>query len=219
MGNLHRVTNTPYCLIEYEKLRTCKLFKISNYIEGNAIVSSSDVNIFDTQFAINQFSGNETLLVKILDKFIQQYQHFETLLTEHLQQQDLNAANQQIHTLKGVSGNLGMKALYQACKELEVNLANQETENASDDFLQVFKQTLSVIKNFSAEKGIQENPEAAHQQYDKVSLIASLTRNEFISESKIHSYGKSLGLSSEKLQEIKLAIDNLDYNSAIALLE
>lgn len=182
-------------------------------------MSSSDVSIFDTQFAINQFSGNETLLVKILDKFIQQYQHFDTLITEHFQQQDSNAANQQIHTLKGVSGNLGMKALYQACKELEVNLANPETENTLDDFLQVFKQTLSVIKNFSAEKSIQENPEAPPQQYDKLSLIAALKRNEFISESKIHSYGKSLGLSSEKLQEIKLAIDNLDYSSAIALLE
>jgi HPt (histidine-containing phosphotransfer) domain-containing protein len=182
-------------------------------------VSSSDVNIFDTQFAINQFSGSETLLVKILDKFIQQYQHFETLLNEHLQQQDLNTANQQIHTLKGVSGNLGMKALYQACKELEVNLANQETENSSEDFLHIFKQTLSVIKSFSAEKGILENPEAAPQQYDRATLIAALNRNEFISESNIRSYGKSLGLSSEKLQEIKLAIDNLDYSCAIALLE
>jgi HPt (histidine-containing phosphotransfer) domain-containing protein len=182
-------------------------------------LSSSDVSIFDTQFAINQFSGNETLLVKILDNFIQQYQHFDMLLTEHLQQQDLNTANQQIHTLKGVSGNLGMKALYQACKDFEVNLANQETANTLDDFLQVFKQTLSVIKSFSAEKGIQENPEAVPQQYDRAALIAALKRNEFISESKIHNYGKSIGWSSEKLQEIKLAIDNLDYNSAIALLE
>ncbi|MFT5923637.1 MAG: HPt (histidine-containing phosphotransfer) domain-containing protein [Paraglaciecola sp.] len=182
-------------------------------------MSSSDVNIFDTQFAINQFSGNETLLVKILDKFIQQYQHFETLLTEHLQQQNLIAANQLIHTLKGVSGNLGMKSLYLACKELNFNLSDHETENTLDDFLQVFKQTLSVIENFSAEKGIQESPESAPQQYDRAALIAALNRNEFISESKIHSYGKSLGLSSEKLQEIKLAVNNLDYSSAIALLE
>lgn len=182
-------------------------------------MSGSDVSIFDAQFAIKQFSGNESLLVQILEKFIQQYQHFDTLISEQLQQEGLQAARQQLHTIKGVSGNLGMKALYQACKDLEGNLAHQETETNLEEFLQVFKQTLTLIQDFSAKNSIKESPEATPQHDDKSELIAALKRNEFISESKIQSYGQSLDLSSEKLDELKQAIDNLDYLTAIALLE
>lgn len=182
-------------------------------------MSGTVLNIFDDQFAINQFSGNQSLLVKILGKFIQQYQHFDTLLSDLLQQQDIHTINQQVHTIKGVSGNLGMKALHDACKELEVNLAEQVSELTLKEFIQVFKQTLTVVQNYSAENGIEESLEVAPQQDDKTSLIATLKRNEFISESKIQSYSQSLDLSSEKFNELKQAIDNLDYVSALQLLE
>ncbi|GAC18025.1 Hpt domain-containing protein [Paraglaciecola arctica] len=180
---------------------------------------SSDLNIFDAQFALNQFSGNQSLLVKILEKFSQQYQHFDTSLTEHLQQENINSAKQEIHTIKGVSGNLGMQALHHACKEFEENLAQQTTENALKEFLNVFRQTLTSVQNFSTENGVKTSPEVAPQQDDKAALIAALKRSEFISESKMQSYGQSLNLSPEKLNELKLAIDNLDYVCAIQLLE
>ena len=57
------------------------------------------------------------------------------------------------------------------------------------------------------------------QKDKKALLIAALNHNEFISESKIESYGQSLDLSTEKLNDLKQAIDNLDYSNAIALLE
>jgi HPt (histidine-containing phosphotransfer) domain-containing protein len=182
-------------------------------------LSGSDLSIFDAQFAINQFSGNESLLVQILEKFIQQYQSFDTLISEQLQQEDLQTAKQQLHTLKGVSGNLGMKALYQACKDLEDSLANQETDTTLENFLQIFKQTLTLVLSFSAKKATEKPPEAVTKKDDKALLIAALKRNEFISESKLQSYGQTLDLSSEKLDELKQAIDNLDYTNAIALLE
>ena len=182
-------------------------------------MSGSVLCTFDVTFAINQFSGDKSLLVKILDKFIKQYQHSGTLITEQLQQEDLQAAKAQLHTLKGVSGNLGMKALQQACKELEEILVNKKTENTLENFLQVLKQTLALIQSFSAENGVEVPPEITPQKDKKALLIAALNRNEFISESKIESYGQSLDLSTEKLNDLKQAIDNLDYSNAIALLE
>jgi HPt (histidine-containing phosphotransfer) domain-containing protein len=182
-------------------------------------LSGSDLSIFDAQFALNQFSGNQSLLVQILGKFIQQYQLFDTLLAEHLKQEDFHAAKQQIHTIKGVSGNLGMKALYQECKKLEVSLNDQANKDTLDDFLSILTQTLTLIQSYSAENSIQKISEAAPQQDNKTSLISVLKRNEFISESKMQSYSESLDLSPEKLNELKQAIDNLDYVVAIQLLE
>ena len=182
-------------------------------------MSGSVLNIFDAQFALNQFSGNQSLLVQILEKFIKQYQNFDTVLLECLQQEDFNAAKQEVHTIKGVSGNLGMKALHHECKELEDGLANKTTEQALTSFLKVFEQTLTLIQNYSTEKDVEVSPEVAPVQDDKALLIAALKRSEFISESKMQNFGPSLNLSAVKLDELKQAIDNLDYVSAIQLLE
>lgn len=182
-------------------------------------MSGSELSIFDTQFALNQFSGNQSLLVQILNKFIQQYQNFDTLIAQQLQQNSLPDIKQQVHTIKGVSGNLGMKALYQGCKELEEKLAHQPTEHTLEEFLLVFEKTLTVIQNYSAENCIEEVPKTATQQDEKTALIAVLKRNEFISESKMQNYAQSLYLSSQQLNKLKQAIDNLDYATAIDILE
>ena len=85
--------------------------------------------------------------------------------------------------------------------------------------MQVFKQTLTLIQSFSAKNGVEDIPDIAPQKDRKALLIAALKQNMFISESEIKSYGQSLDLSTEKLSELKQAIDNLDYSNAIALLE
>jgi HPt (histidine-containing phosphotransfer) domain-containing protein len=179
----------------------------------------SDSSIFDAQFAVNQFSGNQSLLVQILGKFIQQYQNFDTLLSEYLLKDDFNAAKQQVHTIKGVSGNLGMKALHHACKAFEENLANQESGLTLEEFLPIFKQTLSSVQNYSTENSSEKNAEIPPIQDDKTALIAALKRNEFISESKMQNYSQSLDLTSDRLNELKQAIDDLDYPAAILLLK
>jgi HPt (histidine-containing phosphotransfer) domain-containing protein len=186
--------------------------------KGIAILSGPILSIFDAKFAINQFSGNQPLLIKILGKFIQQYQQFDILIAEQLQQ-DFQAAKQQVHTIKGVSGNLGMMALHNACRQLEVSFADQTTEYTLEEFLQVFKQTLTSVQNYTAKNGTEETSDLALQQVEKTRLIAALKRNEFISESKIKTYTQSLNLSSGKLDELTRAIHNLDYPIAIELLE
>lgn len=182
-------------------------------------MSDSAQNFFDVQFATNQFSGNQLLLQEILKKFIQQYIHFDTLLVEYFQQQNISAVKQDIHTVKGVSGNLGMKALHKACKELEMSLVNPLTERELENFLQIFRQTLTLIQNFTEENVAEDPSETATKLDCKTELVAALKRNEFISESKMQSYSESLDLSSDKLDDLKQAIDSLDYLSAIALLE
>lgn len=182
------------------------------------ILSGPILSIFDAKFAINQFSGNQSLLVKILGTFIQQYQQFDILITQQLEQ-DFRAAKQQVHTIKGVSGNLGMKALHNACKQLEMSFYNQTSDYTLEEFLQVFRQTLTLVQNYSAENGSEETSYAVSQEIEKTQLIAALKRNEFISESKIQTYTQSLNLSCEKLNRLKQAIHNLDYSIAIELLE
>lgn len=182
-------------------------------------MSGSNLSIFDTQFAVNQFSGNQSLLVQILEKFIKQYQDFDSLILERLQQEDFQTAKQEVHTIKGVSGNLGMKALHHECKELEEHIANKTAEHAISKFLKVLEETLTLVQTYSAENNVAMAPDNAPVEDDKALLIAALKRGEFISDNKMQSFEPSLNLSAEKLTEFKQAIDNLDYVSAIQLLE
>ena len=76
-----------------------------------------------------------------------------------------------------------------------------------------------MVQNYSAENGSEENPHVTPPQDDKKALIAALKGHEFISEDKMQSYSQSLDLTSEKLNELKQAIENLDYAIAIKLLE
>jgi hypothetical protein len=100
-----------------------------------------------------------------------------------------------------------------------VSFASQTTEYTLEEFLQVFKQTLTSVQNYTAKNGTEETSDLALQQVEKTRLIAALKRNEFISESKIKTYTQSLNLSSGKLDELTRAIHNLDYPIAIELLE
>lgn len=182
-------------------------------------MSGTVLSIFDAQFALNQFSGNQSLLIQILEKFNKQYQNFDTLLLECLQQENFQAAKQEVHTIKGVSGNLGMKALHHECKELEENLANKTSGNAVTAFLKVLEETLNLVQNYSPENNAAVDSVNTAVQDDKALLLAALKRREFISESKMQSFESSLNLSAEKLTELKQAIDSLDYVRAIQLLE
>ncbi|WP_299073524.1 Hpt domain-containing protein [uncultured Paraglaciecola sp.] len=111
----------------------------------------SELRIFDSQFAINQFSGNRSILVNILEKFILQYQDFESLMAQHVQQSDIETVKRQVHDLKGVSSNLGLIALNQACKDLEVDLTCQITNDTLDNFSLILRQTLGLLRDYSSE--------------------------------------------------------------------
>lgn len=183
------------------------------------MLTGSVESIFDDQFALNQFSGNQSLLLKILEKFINQYQNVDILLLEYMQQEDFQAVKKEVHTIKGVSGNLGMKALHQECKNLEENFAVSPNEHSLNAFIKVLKDTLALIQNYPSDGAIDKSSIKVPEEDGKALLIAALKRNEFISESKMQKFEPSLNLSTEKLTELKQAIDNLDYVSAMQMLE
>jgi HPt (histidine-containing phosphotransfer) domain-containing protein len=175
--------------------------------------------MFDEEFAIQQFSGNRSLLLQIIGKFLDQYDGFDTALKDDIKQDNVQAAKQRIHTIKGVSGNLGMRALYVACKDFEAELGAGITSQTLDDFLQVFHQTFALIIRFSEQNKSQESPINTLKQDDKTALMNALRRSEFISESKLQGYSKSLDLSQDDMNKLQQAINDLDYASAIQLLE
>ena len=182
-------------------------------------MAETNFALFDAEFATKQFSGNHALLTQILGKFITQHQDFDTVLTQLIQQGDMELSAHHVHTLKGVSGNLGMTALYNACKTFEEHLVSQVSEDNLEDLVTVFRQTLTAVKNFSAPDAQQVSGNDSLPKTEKTTLIAALRSNEFISDSKMQGYLQSMSLDNETQAQLLQAINDLDYPKAIQLLE
>ncbi|MFQ3221206.1 MAG: HPt (histidine-containing phosphotransfer) domain-containing protein [Paraglaciecola sp.] len=179
--------------------------------------------IFDAEFALQQFSGNQPLLLKMLKKFTEQYAQFEPVLRNHLDGTDMDVIKQQIHTLKGVSGNLGMNALHQASREFETELKNQPAQLANPtNYLHVISKTLASITEYDAANQQQESTVAKQEEVcpqTRQNLLMALKRNEFLSPTKLDDFIDNCGLTDQQQQVLRGAIDDLDYQTAINLLE
>ena len=83
----------------------------------------------DTDGALRRFSGNTALYEKFLFKFPAD-ENFAKI-TPALQAGDWEGALTAAHTLKGVSGNLGMDRLYRACAETVALLRAEDYDGAN----------------------------------------------------------------------------------------
>ncbi|WP_158770665.1 Hpt domain-containing protein [Paraglaciecola sp. L1A13] len=186
---------------------------------------NQDPVIFDKDFALRQFSGNESLLVKMLGKFAEQYTDVEQSLVSDIRLQNLDAVRQQVHTIKGVSGNLGMNALHQASRDFEAYIKSESPENIdSTTYLAVLMQTLATVNQYT-QSTISNNNVVSSSATEKSNpkgkqeLLTALKRNEFITPNKLEQYIRDCALDSATEASLLSAIDDLDYPAAIALLE
>ena len=114
--------------IEVEKLYEVLL----RYMSGNNVVGKPDsgvdellsegapkvfaaekFKVIDVARGLSHLAGNEDLYAKILSSFIEEFQEVKIDLDNY------DSAIRSIHTLKGLSANIGALALHQTCLELE----------------------------------------------------------------------------------------------------
>ncbi|MGS2720512.1 Hpt domain-containing protein [Paraglaciecola aestuariivivens] len=181
-------------------------------------MSSTESDIFDAQFATNQFSGNHSLLIQILGKFISQHHDFDSLLAKQIQENDISAAKQHVHTLKGVAGNLGMVALHKACSHFEKSINEGITEEQIQYISNVFQQTREVIEKYSEKDQPSQAFAQPEQDDERATLLKALKHNEFISDSKLKHYTQAISMSPVVKLQLEQAVKELDYSKAIRLL-
>jgi HPt (histidine-containing phosphotransfer) domain-containing protein len=178
--------------------------------------------LIDYEFAVKQFSGNSALLLKMFGKFNEQYQSVGQLLEQLLVSQDMTSLKLQVHTIKGVSGNLGMQSLHLASREYEASLDKNTDLSVLQAYILVIQQTLDEVKqaimqglpsNSSENVKLEKKPTESKQL-----LLDALNRNEFITQSKLTSLLNDLSFNDEQQAALKTAIAEFDYDSAKRIL-
>ena len=92
----------------------------------------------------SRFAGNEALYEKYLLKF-KEDQHYEGAKNA-FENKDYETLLKEAHTLKGVSGTLGILDLYQACANLVTALRSNRSEEIPELFLAVTAAYEKIMK-------------------------------------------------------------------------
>ncbi|NMH59544.1 Hpt domain-containing protein [Alteromonas ponticola] len=178
--------------------------------------------IIDLEFGTTQLSGNKRLLLTLLQKFTDEYRQTEQKLNTAFKNEDWESARVLVHTLKGVTGNLGINALHDECKQIEDSLKlKSEIPSNYAQFLSILRETLDVTAKLSANPDSDstvDDSNASSANQSKEDFLRALRNSEFITEEQLDSWVKATTNDTAKQKSIKDAVDELDYQTAINLV-
>ena len=178
--------------------------------------------VLDIDFGMSQLSGNRTLLLTLLNKFSDEYSSLNDDLQSLMRQGEFDKAYSLLHTLKGVSGNLGLFALHHASKSVENTVRTEKTlPEDYPHFISLLEETLVSIAALSSEPTGNASPKAddALAMQAKSQMMAALKASEFIAQDRLDEWLDNLALSEHTRQSLEDAVDELDYEHAIELLD
>ncbi len=179
----------------------------------------SATQLIDLTFGINQLSGNKSLLFTLLQRFSDEYAQSDAKLQSHFAEGEWEKARVFIHTLKGVAGNLGLVALHEQSKLAELALKNDEDVPPSyADFIVTLDATLAEITQLANSGEDNTNTATADSGTQASALVSALENNEFIPQQQLDEWLDALPLNADSKSEISEAIDELDYDKALSLL-
>lgn len=221
--------------IDIEKLEET-MAKWINKKENTAEITSSNLkaisgevkeyllNIEELNFeeGLKRLLGNEEFYLKMLRSFINRYPEGKTKIAEKLKEEDFKEAEREAHSIKGMSGNIGMNPVYQTSSELEKAIR----ENRSDDIAQLVEQLDGYINKISGKLKIlfkdDSKVEDKSHKYNKEEKIAIchevlelIRKNQLSAENYLTEMKSRLGSDYFiKVDKLKNELENFNFKKA-----
>ncbi|MEW8375901.1 MAG: transporter substrate-binding domain-containing protein [Candidatus Thiodiazotropha sp.] len=104
-------------------------------------------------WGLERVGGNRRLYLSLLMEFVSNHGQDLAILDGCLQRGELESARHKLHTLEGVSGNIGAQRLQQATKELHYSLSNPgdgEIPDLPEEFRQAFAELFDGLRAYLA---------------------------------------------------------------------
>ncbi|MFQ3250027.1 MAG: HPt (histidine-containing phosphotransfer) domain-containing protein [Glaciecola sp.] len=183
---------------------------------------STNLPILNYDFALNQLGGNEALLSKMLGRFVSEFADVSNEVMALIEDNDFHNAKMKVHTVKGISGNLGLQALYDCSTRFDALLRVSETNQAiADEFSRLVTDTCTEIRNKDLKDTSQANlSESTHsREQSKTELINRLDKNEFIDDETLTNLIAGLGIEEAAAFDLIQLIEELQYPKAIDVLK
>ncbi len=182
---------------------------------------ANKIKTLDMNFVKNIVS-DEATLNRLLNKFLKQLNGEFGDILELLSNKDENAKSK-VHSLKGVSGNLGAKELFEVCKEIDLKF--KQNELISDEDIKKFSNSIEKLKK-ELEKISNESEVVEKISNEEFIKLFEKIKND-LKESNIIEQNQKL-IFFEKLKEFansdeieifKNFIEEFEYEKALEMMQ
>lgn len=103
----------------------------------------------DYDLAMDYLDNSEELFKLCAKSFIESYEDFIEICLHCVNTADMEEFYRQVHSLKGITLNLGMQLLYDVCNEVVIAYRKKElTTELLDSLLSTFDRTYLELKTF-----------------------------------------------------------------------
>ncbi len=179
----------------------------------------------DMAWGIERIGGNSKLFGKLLKEFFQDHQNDVRLLLQAFDQNQPEAAKRIIHTVKGVSGNIGAHKLYQKSAKLEQAIdSEQDHSEELTQFTRAFSHLMSELDQFnSQQKPIQQTiSELSDKQLSEQvkKLCTLLNEGDADAINLLITFQEVLSkYSADKALTLRQAIEDYDFEQTLVILK
>jgi len=197
--------------------------KIKNETKNGAKVDSAAL---DTSFILNLVNGDKEALNGLLHTFLVQLEgSFEEL--PMMLKSDPLSARSMIHTLKGVSGNMGAKGLFLMCQGLEGSLkkGDEIKDERIEDFALEIERVKEEIKKCSNEQSSNEaridrlSSKEIKEVYEEIK--GCMNESTIVPQERVKMLSAALkgAVDEDEISSWSYAISQFQYKEALEIME
>mgnify|MGYP001821722061 CR=1 FL=1 len=176
---------------------------ISQSIPDNLLSKNSSLNM---KTGLAQVMNDPALYMDLLISFVKKYREWPNNIFSSFKIGDLEECRHLVHTLKGVSGNLGMEKLFSLSVRLELHIRGNESDSIQQLLTEIEEET-GVVCDFLSD-WLEQN---RNSQWGSEGSVKQLDGYNYNIEDLTDVLSKSLKNNSSKaLKQIQLLRSQLD---------
>lgn len=182
-----------------------------------------DIEGLDIDGALKRVNNKKTLYLNILNKFAEGNLKIISEIETVYNNKDYQTAKRLIHTLKGVSGNLGADEIHVLSKEVEEYIEAKNDEKVKTGLPRLDERIQELIHAINESLGSYKEKEAV--SFDEVKVQELLPELKDLIEKKspkakgLLKELEEAGLSGDLFDELKIKLSKYDFKAALIMLE
>lgn len=173
--------------------------------------------------ALGRMNNKIKLYLSILEKFYLNNQNFIIDIKAILEKGDQETAERLIHTLKGVSGNIGADSLHENTKLVEASIHEKDSAKIEVGLNELDAELKELFENISSKLDFGARAESKELNIEKVKELLPRLK-QLLTEKSPKAKGlikelEEAGLSGDLFDELKKKLSKYDFKGALILLE
>lgn len=188
----------------------------------------TDRMLFDEEQCLKQLGGNNQALLSIIESFLELHQTDPSKLKKLIEDGDYTRAEELVHTLKGVTGNLWCRPLSSICRELQYQLHEQREKqstalgNKTEEFYRCWEETIPVLvqamKSIQAANRSQTGDCSMHEHTESIMKLCEEYDAEAVVILEQHMADFTRVLDKKTANQLKYYSLNYDFGGIIQCL-